>query len=81
MDTQDPAKPALVGTFTGLAAPTSVAWEPGTETLVGAGPDGTLLTWDTDPGQVAARMCRALAGHASEITPIVPGNGYPPVCP
>jgi WD40 repeat protein len=75
--------PPLVVTFTGLADPTSVAWEPGkqTQTLVGAAADGTLLTWDTNPGAVADRICRALAGYTAEVAAIVPSTGYPAVCP
>jgi WD40 repeat protein len=76
----DPAAPALMATFTGLADPTSVAWEPRTRTLVGAAPDGTLLTWDTNPGNVANRICQALAGYTAEVSAIV-ASGYPPACP
>ena len=43
-NTKNPAAPTPVATLTGLANPTSVAWEPGKQTLVGAAPDGTLLT-------------------------------------
>jgi WD40 repeat protein len=80
-NTKNPAAPSPVATLTGLANPTSVAWEPGTQTLVGAAPDGTLLTWDTDPGDVANRICHALASHSAEVGAIVSSSGYPSVCP
>ncbi len=80
-NTKNPAAPTPVATLTGLATPTSVAWEPGKQTLVGAAPDGTLLTWDTDPRDVANRICHALASHSAEVAAIVPSSGYPSVCP
>jgi WD40 repeat protein len=80
-NTKDPAAPTPVATLTGLASPTSVAWEPGTQTLVGAAPAGTLLTWDTDPGDVANRICHALASQSAEVAAIVSSSGYPSVCP
>ncbi len=80
-NTRKPAAPTLMATFTGLADPTSVAWEPGTQTLVGAAPDGTLLSWDTNAGNVANRICQALAGYTAEVAAIAPSTGYPPACP
>jgi WD40 repeat protein len=65
----DPAAPATLATISGLPNPTTVAWEPGTQVVMGAASDGTLLTWDTDPAAVAARLCASpLAAQAQRLS-------------
>jgi WD40 repeat protein len=67
---RDPAAPAPLATISGLPNPTTVAWEPGTQVVMGAASDGTLLTWDTDPAAVAARLCASpLATEAQRLIP------------
>jgi hypothetical protein len=61
----------------------SVAWQPGTQTLVGAAVDGTPLAWDTNPGDIANRICResSLPGRARDLmSPVMNGINYQPVC-
>ena len=66
----DPAAPATLATISGLPNPTTVAWEPGTQVVMGAASDGTLLTWDTDPAAVARRLCASpLAAQAQRLSP------------
>jgi hypothetical protein len=53
-------------------------------TLVGAAPDGTPLTWDINPNDIANRICGTSdlpANTKALITPDMPGIAYQPVCP
>lgn len=69
-DVRDPATPIALATISGLPNPTTAAWQPRTRVVLGAASDGTLMTWNTDPGAVASRICTSrLAGEASTLTP------------
>ena len=71
-----PAAPAALATISGLPDPTTVAWEPRSQVVMGAASDGTLLTWDSDPEAVARRICASrLASAARNLSP------GPPACP
>jgi WD40 repeat protein len=81
-DVRNPSAPSLFATLTGLSTATSVAFEPGTHTVVGAALDGTALFWDTGADQVANRICLSqLAGAAPALAPYLRGVSYRPVCP
>jgi WD40 repeat protein len=79
----DPADPAPLAALTGVGSPTSIAWEPASPTVIGAAPDGTVLSWDTRASQIAARICASpLAGNGPDLGPyLTTGIAYHPICP
>lgn len=80
-DIRDPASAVPLATLSGLASPTSVTWETGSR-AVGAAADGTLLTWDTEPSDIANRICDSrLSGDADDLTPYLAGVSYHSICP
>jgi WD40 repeat protein len=83
-DVTTPGAPSALAVLSGLASPTSVAWQPRTQTLVGTAADGTPLAWNTDPADIAAQICResALPGNAKYLTSaVMNGIAYQAVCP
>jgi WD40 repeat protein len=81
-DVRNPGAPAPLATLSGLDSATSVAFEPGSHVVVGAEADGTASFWDSEPGDVANRICAAdPAAAARSLAPSLLGSGYPALCP
>jgi WD40 repeat protein len=85
-DVSHPAAPVALATLTGLGNPTAISWEDdglASRTVIGAAPDGTVVSWDTKPRAIAARICASpLAGSGSDLGPYLGGSiAYRAICP
>lgn len=81
-DVRDPRAPVPFGTLAGLAGPTSVVFEPGSQQVAGAAADGTLVQWDTVASAVADRICRSLpVGEIPDLGQYLLGVTPRPLCP
>jgi WD40 repeat protein len=79
----EPAAPVPLATLTGLGSPTSISWEPGSHTVIGAAADGTVLSWDTRASAIAGGICASpLAGYGGDLEQyLTSGIAYHPICP
>ncbi|MEU7143888.1 WD40 repeat domain-containing protein [Nocardia sp. NPDC046473] len=84
-DTTNPSHPTTYATLTAYAGRVNdVAYGPNDKQMTGAGPAGTLLTWATNPDDVAARLCVNSASALTReewLAQQLPAADYPNPCP
>ncbi|HEX9337280.1 MAG TPA: WD40 repeat domain-containing protein, partial [Pseudonocardiaceae bacterium] len=80
--THTPATPGMFATLTGLTNPSDVVFEPGGHMVVSAAADGTPVFWDTDPDDIAAKICTSPVPDADHLlAPYLTGAEYQSLCP
>lgn len=74
--------PGLSATLTGLTNPSDIVFEPNNQTVISAAADGTPLFWDTDPNDIATKICTSHVNDVSYLlAPYLTGAAYQPLCP